>query len=94
MKRKKYYLFKLLFILGVIFIASPNSFPQQFKLTNINSTNYSIDKIAQEIYFKDILSDTVRKVTLKNLEVIETYFKFVPPILSNKFHLIVYGDTL
>lgn len=79
--------------MGII-IVSPKIFSQQFLLSNINSTEYSIDKIAQQVYFKDAFSDTVREVDLRNLKVVKTYFRILPPFFSNKQHLMVYRDSL
>lgn len=65
-----------------------------FKLTDIYSEEYSIDRIAQEVYFKDFYSDTVRTVDLKSRQIKTTDYVIVPPILSNKQHLLVYRTTL
>ena len=69
-------------------------FSQKFKISNISSEQYSIDRIAQGIYFKDFYSDTVRMVNLKNMEVNKTTFTYLPPIFSNKQHFMVYRNTL
>ncbi len=81
-------------LLLLTLILTSTLYCQQFKLTNINSTQYSIDKIAQQVYFKDSYTDTVRKVDLSNLSVSKTNFLILPPILSNKLHLMVYRDSL
>lgn len=81
-------------ILILFLFVSINLYGQKFQLTHIQSTEYSIDRIAQQVYFKDFYSDTVRKVVLKNLSVTKTNFLILPPILSNKQHLLVYRDTL
>ena len=82
------------YLLLLTLILTSTLYCQQFKLTNINSTQYSIDKIAQQVYFKDSYTDTVRKVDLSNLSVSKTNFLILPPILSNKLHLMVYRDSL
>ena len=85
---------RLILIAALVVSLSSVSHSQKFLLTDINSTHFSIDRIAQQVYFKDFYSDTVRKVDLKNMEVNKTDFIYLPPILSNKQHLLVYGKTL
>ena len=76
------------------FILTSTLYGQKFQLSNIYSEEYSIDRIAQQIYFRDFYSDTVRKVSLKNFSVVKTNFLISTPIFSNKRHLMVYRDSL
>lgn len=85
---------RIFLIVSIIFILSSHSYSQKFQLTNIQSTDYSIDRIAQQVYFKDFYSDTVRIIELKNLGITKTDFLIMPPILSNKLHLLVYRYRL
>ncbi|MDP3683035.1 MAG: hypothetical protein Q8S01_03800, partial [Ignavibacteria bacterium] len=84
---------KLLLIVGLVVNLSSVSQSQKFLLTDINSTHFSIDRIAQQIYFKDFYSDIVRKVDLKNMEVINTGLLVLLPIFSNKKHLMLGGNN-
>ena len=82
----------LIIILASLF--SEKIYSQKFQLTNINSTKFSIDRIAQKVYFKDFFTDTVRVINLKTLEIRKTDFQILPPILSNKLHLMVYRYSI
>lgn len=94
MESQKTYLLRLMFILLGIMFVSPTIFCQEFLLSNINSIEYSIDKIVQQVYFADYFSDTIREVDLRNLKVVKTNFRILPPFFSNKQHLMVYRDSL
>jgi len=76
----------------VIFTANL-SHPQKFLLTEIYAEQFSIDRIAQQVYFKDFYSDTVRKVDLKTLEVTKTNFLRGNPNFGNISHIMRYGVT-
>jgi len=76
----------------VIFTANL-SHPQNFLLTDIYSEQFSIDRIAQQVYFKDFYSDTVRRIDLKTLEVTNTSMLVLLPIFSNKLHVMVHGSN-
>jgi len=69
------------------------SHPQKFLLTDIYAEQFSIDRIAQQVYFKDFYSDTVRRVDLKTLEVTKTGFLVSLPVFSNIRHLMLFGDN-
>ena len=84
---------KLFLIAALVVNLSSVSQSQKFLLTDINSTHFSIDRIAQQVYFKDFYSNTVRKVDLKNLEVTNTGLLVLLPIFSNKQHLMLYGNN-
>ena len=93
MNQKSISLSRLFFIILLSLIVPPNSYSQKFLLTGINSEQFSIDRIAQQVYFKDFYSDTVRKVDLKNLEVTKTSMLVLLPIFSNIQHLMLYGNN-
>ncbi len=86
----KYFFEILLVILNLSYI----SYSQKFLLTNINSTDYSIDRISQQVYLKDFYTDTVRKVDLKNLEVNKTGRFGLLPFFGNKQHIMLYGNNI
>ena len=79
----------LLFILTL----STNLYSQQFQLTDINSTQFSIDRIAQQVYFKDFYTDTVRKVDLRDMSLIKLWRHISLPIFANKHHIMLYGNS-
>lgn len=85
---KFFWMFTLLFI-NLTFV----SHSQKFLLTDINSTQFSIDKVGQQIYFKDFYTDSVRKIDLKTLEVTNTGFLVSLPVFSNIKHLMLFGDN-
>lgn len=94
MKQKNNYLSILLFIILLFAIDSPHSFCQMFRLTDIYSEQFSIDRIAQEVYFQDLFTDTIRAVSLKNLSVInKTGRRVLLPFFGNKKHIILYGNN-
>ena len=80
-------------ILILFLFVSINLYGQKFQLTHIQSTEYSIDRIAQQVYFKDFYSDTVRKIVLKNLSVTKTGQLVLLPSFSNSRHLMLYGNN-
>jgi hypothetical protein len=69
------------------------SYSQQFKLTNINSYQYSIDRIAQQVYFKDSYTDTVRKVDLRDMSVTTIVQHSSLPFFANKHHFMLWGNN-
>ena len=84
---KKIQYMKTLLLLFLLLLTL-NLYCQQFQLTDINTTQYSIDKIAQQVYFKDSYTDTVRKVDLRNMSVTKTMFSILPPNFGNQHHLM------
>ncbi len=73
---------------------TPALFCQTFQISDIYSDQFSIDKIAQQVYFKDLFTDTVRIVDLKDGSVKKTKYTISQPIFSNQYHLMVYRDSL
>jgi hypothetical protein len=82
---------KNLLLLSLILTSS--LYCQQFKLTDINSTDYSIDKIAQQVYFKDFYTDTVRKVDLRDMTVTTIVQHSSLPFFANKHHFMLWGNN-
>ncbi|MDP3682907.1 MAG: hypothetical protein Q8S01_03155, partial [Ignavibacteria bacterium] len=85
---------KILLITALLVNLTPVSQGQKFVVSEIPSQQFTIDRINQEVYLKDFLSDTVRKIDLKNMEATITDFRYIPPVLSNKQHLLIYGNKL
>jgi hypothetical protein len=54
---------------------------------------YTFDKIAQEVYFRGIFTDTVKKVNLKDMSETVTGRKFILPFFANKYHFMLYGNN-
>jgi len=85
----------LKFTFVLIFCFASFSYSQDLFLLSINqSTQFSIDRLGQQVYLKDFYSDIVRKVALNNLEETITNFLYIPPVLSNKNHLLLYGSKI
>lgn len=93
--KKISFLFQKLFLIAALVVnLSSVSHSQKFIISEIPSQQFTIDRINQEIYLKDFFSDTVRKIDLKNMEATITDFLYIPPVLSNKQHLLIYGNKL
>lgn len=86
----KNFLFTITFIIA---LSSVTYSQELFLLSVIHSTRFSIDRIGQQVYFKDFYSDTVRKVDLKTLEETNTGLLVSLPIFSNKQHLMLFGNN-
>ncbi len=80
-------------ILTIIEAFFSNSYCQKFKLTNINSTEYSIDRIAQQVYFKDFFTDTVRRLSLNSMNIEKTNKLVLLPFFANKHHFILFSNN-
>ena len=93
MKQKSNYFSILLFIILLFTIVSPQNFCQMFRLTDIYSEQYSIDRIDQKVYFQDFYSDTIRVVSLKNLSVRKSGRRVLLPFFGNKKHIMLYGNN-
>ena len=93
-KKEPFSLFrKTLLIVSLFLIHSSISRSQKFLLTDINSTQFSIDRVGRQVYFKDFYTDSVRKIDLKTLEVTNTGFLVSLPVFSNIKHLMLFGDN-
>ena len=84
---------KLFLIATLVVNLSSISHSQKFLLTDINSTQFSIDRVGQHVYFKDFYTDSVRKIDLKTLGVTNTGFLVSLPVFSNIKHLMLFGDN-
>lgn len=79
-------------VLGIMTV-SPKIFSQKFLLTDINSNQYSIDKITQQVYFRDYLNGVVMKVDLGDMSVKNTGWYFLLPFFANNHHFMLYGNN-
>jgi len=84
---------KFFLIAALVVNLSSISHSQKFLLTDINSTQFSIDRVGQHVYFKDFYTDSVRKIDLKTLGVTNTGFLVSLPVFSNIKHLMLFGDN-
>jgi hypothetical protein len=79
-----------IFITIILFGISTQVYGQRFLLTDIPSVEFSIDRIAQQVYFKDFYSDTVRIVDLKTMALTTIDdIRYLTPVFGNTQHFML-----
>jgi len=93
--KKISFLFQKLFLIAALVVnLSSVSHSQKFIISEIPSQQFTIDRINQEIYLKDFLSDTVRKIDLGMMSSTTTNYLFDPPVFANKLLLSVFNSDV